>query len=477
MTATFWTNFSKRQNSTLQPSGAGTAYTVYLKDNVSIMAPVFLIDGIDLAVTYCRWNNRFYFVRDIILSNNNIYQVSCEIDVLATWKTQIGSSSQYVLRSASEYDGDIVDMFYPTKKDPTLEQISPTSAPSWASGLNGGYYVVGIISGSDSTGGQSGTIQQGCVQYYRMLPADFSLFAQKIFTDANWTGFQQTDRYSFNPIQYISSVMWYPFTPSVSPTFMNSVKIGWETFSLRCDLITDPIRTDSYSFPLTWHPQAANRGDYLKSAPFSEYILSFPPFADVEIDGDILRKNASLSNYLLVTHQTDFISGRSVLIARIETQRNPSKYFIFARREVQLGVNIQLAQIAANRIGVLQDGIATVGNLIGSLASGNVLGAITGTASGILSAYQTAQPRVMSNGSNDSLLSLLQRYTDPLVYEIFHEIVDEDNADHGRPLCQMKQISTLSGFIMCANAEIALPALPAEREEIISLMNSGFFYE
>lgn len=84
MTATFWSNFSKRQNSTLQPSTAGTSYTVYLKDNVSVLSPVFLIDGIDLSVTYCRWNGRYYFVRDIILSNNNIYQVSCEIDALAT---------------------------------------------------------------------------------------------------------------------------------------------------------------------------------------------------------------------------------------------------------------------------------------------------------------------------------------------------------------------------------------------------------
>lgn len=477
MTATFWSNFSKRQNSTLQPSTAGTSYTVYLKDNVSVLSPVFLIDGIDLAVTYCRWNGRYYFVRDIILSNNNIYQVSCEIDALATWKTAIGSSSQYVLRSASEFDGDVVDMFYPTKKDPAVERIAPTSSPAWAGSLNAGFYVVGIISGSDSTGGQAGTIQQGCVQYYRMLPADFSLFAQKIFTDANWTDFQTADRYSFNPIQYISSVMWFPFSPSVSTTYMNSVKIGWETFSLRCDLITDPVKTDSYYFPLTWHPQAATRGDYLKSSPFSEYTLSFPPFADVEIDGDLLRKNAALNNTLLVTQQTDFISGRSILVVRINTHVNPTIYYVFARREVQLGVNIQLAQIAANRVGLLQDGVATVGNLIGSLASGNVLGAITGTASGILSAYQTLQPRVLSNGSNDSLLSLINRYTDPYVYEIFHLLVDEDNTDCGRPLCQVKQINTLSGYIMTANAEIALPALPAEREAIISAMNSGFFYE
>ena len=101
MTAKFWT-FSKIQNSTAQPSGAGTQHTVYLKGPCSVMAPVFLIEGIDTSLNYCEWNGRYYFVTDMILSNNSIYEVRCSVDALATWKTEIGTSSQYILRSASE---------------------------------------------------------------------------------------------------------------------------------------------------------------------------------------------------------------------------------------------------------------------------------------------------------------------------------------------------------------------------------------
>ena len=476
MTAKFWT-FSKIQNSTAQPSGAGTQYTVYLKGPCSVMSPVFLIEGIDTSLNYCEWNGRYYFVTDMILSNNSIYEVRCSVDALATWKTEIGTSSQYILRSASDYDGQIVDGFYPTKKMPVLDRIAPTSSPSWASDLNAGHYIVGIISGSDATGGDSSTIQQGCVQYYHMTATDFNLFAQKVFTDANWTNFSTPDRYSFNPIQYVCSVMWFPFAPSISSTPVASLKVGWETFSLQCDRIKDPINTQGYTFQLSDHPQAATRGNYLKCAPFSEYILSFPPFADVEIDGNILQLNASVTNSITVEIQTDFISGRSVMIVTMVTNITPLEHYIFARREVQLGVNIQLAQIAANRIGLLQDGLSGAASVIGNLVTGNIVGTIASAASGIMAAYQTAQPRVLSNGSNDSLLALLQRYTDPYVYEIFHEIVDEDNTNHGRPLCQVKQISTLSGYVMCANAEISIDGFPEEREQIMSLMNSGFFYE
>ena len=197
----------------------------------------------------------------------------------------------------------------------------------------------------------------------------------------------------------------------------------------------------------------------------------------MEIDGNILQLNASVTNSITVEIQTDFISGRSVMIVTMVTNITPLEHYIFARREVQLGVNIQLAQIAANRIGLLQDGLSGAASVIGNLVTGNIVGTIASAASGIMAAYQTAQPRVLSNGSNDSLLALLQRYTDPYVYEIFHEIVDEDNTNHGRPLCQVKQISTLSGYVMCANAEISINGFPEEREQIMSLMNSGFFYE
>lgn len=467
-------NFTKKPNSTATPTGAGTLHTCVFKDGCSIVNPVFVLDGIDLSVNYVQFNNRYYFVRDIVLQNKNIYELHCEIDVLATWKSEIGSSTQYVLRSSDEYDGTIVDGFYPTKKTPTFIEQAAAAGPSWASDLNSGHYVVGIISGSSS---QAGSLQQGCVQYYHMLPADFSQFAQKIFTDANWTNFQTADRYSFNPIQYVSSVMWFPFAPAISSSPLSSLKIGWETINIQCDPITDPIKTDSYNFQASSHPQSATRGIYLNSAPFSEYVLKFPPFADIEIDGDLLALNASVNHYINAYMQTDFVSGRSLLVVRMTTKVLPTEHYIFARREVQLGVNIQLAQIAANRIGVLQDGISTAGNVVSNLIQGNVVGAITGAASGILSAYQTAMPRVSSNGSNDSLLSLLNRFTDPYLYQIFHEVVDEDNTNHGRPLCQSRQISDLPGYILCANSEVSITGTLEEKERIQQYMDGGFFYE
>ena len=474
MTATFWSNFSKRNNSTKQPSGTGTSYTVYLKDNVSVLAPVFRIEGIDLTVTYCQWNGRYYFVRDIVLSNNAIYEVHCEIDPMATWKSAIGSSSQYVLRSASQSDGTIVDGFYPTKKIPSMKQKAANNTLPWATSVNGGYYVVGVISGSDSTGGHAGTISQGVVQYYMMSPSSFNSFAQQVFTDANWTSFSTQDRYIFNPIQYISSVMWFPFAAPVYAQPRQSIKLGWETITCVALIITDPIRIDQFQFVIDNHPQTS-RGTYLNSPPFSEYTLMFEPFGSVELDGNILAHRSSQYPDLYARMETDFISGRARLIVSVIT--TDSVNYKFAVREIQFGVNIQLAQIAANRLGLVENLVGTAVGAGAALLSGNVVGAITGVTSGIVSAYQTAAPRTQSTGHNDSMLNIVSTSTEPYLYEVFHHIVDEDNADCGRPLCQKKTISSLSGYILCANAEISIAGLPSERDQIVSYMDSGFFYE
>lgn len=467
MTATFWSNFSKPNNSTKQPTATGTAYTVYLKDNVSVLAPVFRIDGIDLTVTYCQWNNRYYFVRDIVLSNNNIYEVHCEIDVMATWKSAIGSSSQYVLRSASQSDGNVVDLFYPSKKDPTVIKTDASySHAGWAGSLTSGWYVVGIIGGSSSDGAS-----QGVVQYYVFTSSEFNSFTQTVFTQANWTDMTDADRYSFNPIQYIASVKWFPMEPPMQISSISSVKMGWESIACSCHRLSLGTNLEANTFTVSKHPQAASRGNYLNSAPFSEYFVHFSPYGDFALDPDVMAEITTLN----ASHKIDFITGRGTLI--LWASLSGTNTYEFARRDVQLGVTIQISQIAADRIGAASGVVGTVGGVIGNLLSGNVIGAITGAFSGIGSAYQSIQPHVASHGSNDSLSGVMGSYVGWTLYHKFYEVVAEDNTTCGRPLCQQKTISTLSGFVMCANTEISIAGLPSERDQIVQYMNSGFFYE
>lgn len=471
MNLTIYSSFSKRNNSTKLPTG-GTVHTVYLKDNCSLLHPVFLIESIDRDANYCKFDKRYYYIDDIILSTNNIYELHCTIDPLASWRTTIGNSSQYVLRSAAASDGNIVDMFYPAKKDPTVvsKSITNVNAPTWASTMDGGCYIVGIV-GAEYDPLHDYGFKQGAVTYYAFNPLNFLAFTSSLFTDSNWTDFTSPDRYTFNPLQYISSVMWFPFWPATASGNKSHVMVGWQSIFTVCKAITSPVATWNYQVTTDAHPQAATRGNFLNSAPYSEYVLAFPPFGDVVLDPDIAGKHTLIN----ILHKVDFITGKSMLVGRSLVQHNG--LYEFFRREVQLGVSIQIAQIAANRLGLAQNIIGSVGSVVGSLISGNVVGAVTGAASGVVSALQSAQPKSETTGSNDSLISILDFGVTPFLYEKFYNVVDEDNADYGRPLCQTRTISSLSGYILCAHAEIAVPGFAEERDAIVNYMNSGFFYE
>jgi len=54
--------------------------------------------------------------------------------------------------------------------------------------------------------------------------------------------------------------------------------------------------------------------------------------------------------------------------------------------------------------------------------------------------------------------------------------VDPDH--YGWPLCQKRKISSLSGFVLCANeGDFTSTCTPAERQAIIGAMLGGFYYE
>lgn len=471
MNITCYQNFSKKPNSTATPSSTGTLHSCVFKDDCSIINPVFVLDGIDLTVNYVQFNGRYYFVRDIVLQNKTIYELHCEIDVLATWKSAIGASTQYVLRSSDESDGSITDMFYPAKKEPVVKSktLTNVTAPSWATSIDSGCFVVGII-GPEYDPLHDYGFKQGAVTYYAFDPLNFQSFTASLFTETNWTNFQSADRYSFNPIQYISSVMWFPYWPAVSSGNKNHVQVGWESIFTVCKTITSPVSTHNYTVSFDKHPQAASRGSYLNAGPYSEYCITFPPFGTVVLDPDVCATSSLMS----VIHKTDFVTGKSMLVGREIFTGGMYEYF---RREVQLGVSIQIAQIAANRLGLAQDLLGSATGFIGNMIAGNPIGAITSVASGIISGIQGVQPHAQTTGSNDSLISVLGFGVSPYLFERYYEIVDEDNPNHGRPLCQRRTISSLPGFNLCANSEVSITGTLEEKERIQSYMDAGFFYE
>lgn len=97
LTANFY-NFSKRQNSTKVPTGiVGTSFNITLKQPTSMNSPVFMLNTDTFTYNYCQFNGAYYFVTDVVSVRNDIWEIHCTKDVLATYRTEILGSTAFVM--------------------------------------------------------------------------------------------------------------------------------------------------------------------------------------------------------------------------------------------------------------------------------------------------------------------------------------------------------------------------------------------
>ena len=246
MQATFFV-FAKKINSTKGPSILTNIYkntVITLKENCTVSAPVIRLTwtGTGEDVTPVRYNycvipdfRRRYWVNDWVCLTNNIWEAALQVDPLASFKTDIGNASCYVLRAASSSvaNGLITDVLYPTKAKPSVS-IS-NIGQSFATNFMQGNFIVGIINAYYS----NYNVNQGAVTYYGMTMAQFGAFKNALLNDTTWlqTGnawdldiSQSTLKALFNPFQYVTSVIWMPFSAlelGMTAGRLTDIYIGW----------------------------------------------------------------------------------------------------------------------------------------------------------------------------------------------------------------------------------------------------------
>ena len=481
-------NFAKKDNSTKQPTGGGLALQGVLKEPSSIMNPTIRIEPLSgnasphgYNYAYINKFGRYYFIEDWVWVNG-LWEVHMKVDVLATFKTEIGNSTEYVLRtdSTTNFNGEITDTTYPATTD--IVTTSYTLSNIFTTDITVGCYIVGIISGGNSQA-------VGAISYYAMTSTEFGALKNKLFSDDNLEIMgiidsggqtlitdlsQEVLKTMYNPYQYIVSCMWFPFGKSAIPSSsaVSSIKIGWWDYPLSGNrLYAQTFELGNEQFAITAHPQAS-RGSYLNYAPYTRRTL-IGRFGAVPIDTTMF----AVGNLINISYMIDLITGQCY--AKI-SRRVGSVEDLLAERNFLIGVPIQIAQVGTDYLGTAVSAINTipqmVGGAISGIASGSgaVMGAIAGGASGIYNTLQSAMPQVETGGQNGSFLAPVNNTH---VVEQFYKIVDEDIAHRGRPLCELRQLNTLSGFILCAEGDIDIGCYDNERKEIVRYLTDGFFWE
>lgn len=452
-------NFSKRINSTKQPSG-GTTVDVKLKAGTSVENPVFLIDGIDLDVNYCKWNNHYYYVNDIILGNNNIYELHCVQDLLATYKSSIGSLSAYVERSSSSYHNMFNDPMVSAKQ----EVIAVNNALTSVTGLTGGSgcYVLRMAGGGD----------RGVTSY---VATDLSAFGI-IFDKDNYIGtgewWEDLGTMIFDPFKYVVSLSWCPLDYDLMTLYGTStswIDIKWYTIFLD----TSVIKLNSTAFMNSMsniNIPAAYYSDFRRYNPrFTEYYI-YIPGVGVQTLSPELTKDTLLLNYTVDINTGDiFYSLVSANMGELG-KAVVSTYSANLFRPLQIGNDsVSFASIAQS--------VSTVGAGVMSVAGGNYAGGALTIASGAVSTAEnilTPMPSVMGGDGGGIGVKAEPKIR---VSQIVRGSGGIATAQLGRPCYEVKTLSSIPGFIKCGGASVNISGLASDKDTINRYLNTGFFYE
>lgn len=460
-------NFSKKHNSTAQPTGDGTVVACTIKTPSSLQAPVVEVNSATIPTynyAYIPDLGRYYFVTGTAY-NRGIWEISLRVDVLASFKTDIGSTSMYFERSSAQKNGNLVDKFYPVTAQYTISRTelrSDSSTIPWSSGS----FVVTVLDGLSNTGNTS----------YQFSPSNFGLFIQSLMVTGSdmqesvWDSLTQSIKVTnYEPLKYVGAVYWFP-SPAFTPgpvTAETSIQLGnFVATGFSCyPLDSSTTNTITYTVTLPAHPQAATRGSFCNVEPFSEYTLNLASFGSLKLDSTALGKATSLS----INIRPDPMTGRARAIVKTNLGA------IVANVTTQWGVPVMISAGSNINVGGIGQTLAGAAGTLAAAASGNILGVGAGLGSYVAGIADVMSGTVSTVGSSGAMDD--HQFAIDFIARFF-TIADDDNTNNGRPYCAVSTPATLTGYMVAQKGLVTSTAatLP-ELDSINAYMEEGFYYE
>lgn len=461
-----WNNFSKRERSTAQPATNPDAIiSVEMKEDTSLVQPDFLLDGEGLSARYAKFQNRFYFINDIKRGITGQYEISCNTDYGATYKTEIGNSTFFVERASHTYDVNITDPYISQKQNYAITQTQKNVLGDISGFLTagGGGFIVRVVGAQDEEATPS--LMNPGITSYLVLPIDLQRILRFLFTDSNFTDViaDATVKAFFNPFQYIVDIKWVPidkfaYELAHSPVILQKIKIGW------WDTLVYGIVINNYEYSSTELSTFTKRFNDFRDydSNWTKFKAYFPLIGSFEIDPNDVYKNDLYSHYMI-----DMISGVGQFFLTHGSNTASGAKIIY-QQSFEFGVPVQIGQLATD---VLKIGSDVVGG-VASAVSKNFISAGSAAVDAVMN---VVQPTPTIKGQTGSRIIYGNPYASILRYSC-------DGAEipvyySGRPLYQHKKISDIPGYIKCSEADIQINGLSGDREAVNSLLNGGFFYE
>lgn len=536
--------FNKKLNSTSRPTTATSkGLQCTLLDNTSVINPIITIEQ-DSTFNAREFNyahiqtlgSRYYFITDV-QTEKNLWVLYLAVDVLASYRASIFNTTQYVMRSSSLSDDNILDTMYITKplslnQRGAVSEYDTGNVARWVGmhttepsqgqvfyfnyenrlPING--VCFGIVGGSGVGANYYVATEDNFIDFmtnvFTLVPSDMGSLAD---------GIKKT---LLDLQQYIISVVRLPVMPDSSNLGgrRTQIKLGSHDVPCVCYEIIPGYHYEEYwlvnELPIPQHPNLSTHA-YYALPPFTSYYLDFLPIGSIPLDA------AKLYGYdkIQIKWRIDFISGLAYFKVGLEPYYN--NFITLFTDVAQVGIPIPLSQLKVdNQTGiglsianVLSDAFKNFSKNSSVINSADTNAKVNRTTTGGVKVWKAEQRKtvpsetplnntignifnansnvfdqiidyagelfgdVVTKGSTGSYLNIVGGR--PAVRAFFIGQADNDNTRFGSPLYQLRQLSTLSGFCVCKNATMTFLStdhpLSTEIDGIISLLNNGVYLE
>ncbi len=490
---------SKRRNSTKQPSDTELAdvRSVDLKDTTSYDAPTFLLTGNDLAYNYLKWGNRYYFINDVRSVRHNLMEVECILDVLATYKSEILASTQFVSYSASTAGNAT---WLADNRIPVLKETEVDSEYTDIDTLfnSTGFYVLSVVglngceiyavSKSDLetliTNVQNWRLSTVATIYNGIPNAPSGSNSVQAAVD-NLSGFLKNlqgaaiqseflgNAYSNAPA-CIRSCIWVPFLLDAFKTGSpQNIYLGEFNTGVTGQPIKATPATGYKSLSIPWF-----HTDWRRSYCESVYLY-LPLVGIVQLSADSITNASSI----IVKYSATATDG-CVCYEVVAGGQTIGTYGGQVSSNYPIGIN-QQASAGEITQSVMAGADKMVSTAVNSTISPVSMAAVAGAVAleGVEAAYNTADVAMSTHMSciggigGGAGVGLSLNVT---CYTVNHETIITPSAmaaTMGRPVMKPMSLSGLTGYCQCANGHVSAPAQASELDALDRYINSGFYIE
>lgn len=462
MVVTLYT-FSKRRNSTARPSG-GTGVGVNLKNPTSKFSPTFLVGTINpTGYTYLKWDDRYYYIDDIIYTRDHYYELVCSLDILATYKDNVLASTAYVAYSSSNFSSHIVDQRLSTVDTLFYDTEASQLITDGVDVLNQGTYIINYVTSRPTYGG-SGLSWLSTSTATQLLST--------LSTDGFKNWLESFPKQLQGAYDALLSAIAVPFTWYTKPdaNAPNIFLAGYDTGIKANRPSPRVVYKTSVSIPWQY-------ADFRNIAPYTSLLLFLPAYGFVELNpNDYIGKTQ-----ITVELTIDGIKGDATYIV--------DKLF---RADTSFGVPINIGTIKTNAVGTVGSTLATAGSIGGaiaaSLATGGISTASVFTAAAVSAAqstnvYISSQQRTVgsigSNGGSSGIYASIGNWRNVYCMSLSHPTnVDPTVFTNalGRPCNKVLSLASLSGYVQTVGASVSIPNSNFAAQ-INSLLDGGVYLE